>query len=104
MLNKYMSNDIDMPTPRALERHVQTVLGVIVVGLISWTGVSLNKMQQNVAGMTVKIEQLQTEVAYLRQFSADRYTSQQAGNDWNRNRVEMDEIRQRLRAVERKVQ
>lgn len=95
---------VELPTPRALERHVQTLLGVIVVGLISWTGVSLNSMQQNVAGMIVKIEQLQSEVAYLRQFSADRYTAQQAGNDWSRNRVEMDEIRQRLREVERKVQ
>jgi len=97
-------DSIEMPTPSTLERHVQTLLGIIVVGLISWTGVSLNSMQQNVAGMIVKIEQLQSEVSHLRQLSSDRYTSQQAGNDWGRNRVEMDEIRQRLREVERRVQ
>lgn len=85
------------------ERHAQTVISTLVAGLVFWVGVTMQDMQKSLAGMTVHIQNLQTEVATLRIKNGDRYTATQALTDWNRNKQELDDIRLRLRDVERKV-
>ena len=83
------------------ERHAQTLISTIIAALVLWVGITMQNMQTSIASMTVQIQQLQTEVATLRQKNGDRYTASQAVTDWNRNRNELDEVRQRLRDVER---
>jgi hypothetical protein len=60
-------------------------------------------MQQSMASMSTQIQNLQHEVTNLRQLNQDRYSMGQAVQDWGRNRQEMDQVRDRLRDLERKV-
>lgn len=86
--------------PSLLEQHAQTLIMVIVIGLLSWVGMTLNGLQTTVAQMTAKIESLQSEVQYLRAMNSDRYTAEQAARDWQQNRRELDDIKDRLRKLE----
>lgn len=83
-----------------LEQHMQTLISVVVAALIGWAGLTLQTMQQDVATLTTKIETLQSEVSRLRQLDQDRYSNTQAAQDWARNRLELDDIRKRLRDLE----
>lgn len=95
---------MNTPADRSgLERHVQTLISLGIAALIGWAGMTLQDMQTSIASMSVQIQQLQTEVTNLRQLNNDRYPQTQASQDWARNRQELDEIRARLRAVERVV-
>lgn len=84
------------------EQHAQTILSVIVAALIGWAGITLQDMQKDMAALTTQIATLQTEVTNLRQLNQDRYSLNQAAQDWNRNRQEIDDIRARLRTLEQK--
>jgi|GEM_PF-5875960 len=86
--------------PSLLEQHAQTLIMVIVIGLLGWVGMTLNTLQTNVAQMTAKIESLQSEVQYLRTLNDDRYSAKQAERDWAQNRREMEQIRDRIRILE----
>lgn len=83
-----------------LEQHAQTIIMVIVIGLLSWVGMTLNGLQTTVAQMTAKIELLQSEVQYLRAMNGDRYTAEQAARDWQQNRRELDDIKERINRLE----
>jgi predicted nucleic acid-binding Zn-ribbon protein len=85
------------------EQHAQTIIALIIAALIGWAGVSLQDMQQSMASMSTQIQNLQHEVTNLRQINQDRYSMGQAVQDWGRNRQEMDQVRDRLRDLERKV-
>ena len=85
------------------EQHAQTIIALIIAALIGWAGVSLQDMQQSMASMSTQIQNLQHEVTNLRQINQDRYSMGQAVQDWSRNRQEMDQVRDRLRDLERKV-
>jgi len=86
--------------PSILEQHAQTLIMVIVIGLLGWVGMTLNTLQTNVAQMTAKIESLQSEVQYLRTLNDDRYSAKQAERDWAQARREMELIKDRLRILE----
>lgn len=49
------------------ERHAQTALTVLVVGLLAWVGVTTQTTAIDVAKLTVKVEQLEQEIRDLRE-------------------------------------
>lgn len=53
----------DNPAQRiSMERHLQTVIVVIIVGLLGWVGVTVQETQVAVAQISVEIEYLKIEV------------------------------------------
>jgi hypothetical protein len=92
----------DRPETSRFEQHTQTIIALIIAALIGWAGLSLQDMQQSMASMSTQIQNLQHEVTNLRQLNQDRYSMGQAVQDWGRNRQEMDQVRDRLRDLERK--
>lgn len=80
---------------------MQTIMAFVVVGLLGWAGFTLQEVQKQMAGMSAQMAALQSEVTNLRQLNQDRYPNSQATLDWARNRQEIDEIRGRLRELEK---
>jgi len=44
------------------ERHLQSVIVIIIVSLLGWVGYTVQQTQVAVAGLSVEIEHLKTEV------------------------------------------
>lgn len=55
------SDDIKKNAP-TLERHLQTIVAVCIVGLLAWVGNTVQETQVAIAVLTVEIEQLKMEV------------------------------------------
>ena len=55
------SDDIKKSVP-TLERHLQTIVAVCIVGLLAWVGNTVQETQVAIAVLTVEIEQLKMEV------------------------------------------
>lgn len=51
------------PLPRpALERHLQTGIAAVLIGLVGWIGVSITGMSESVARLEVKQEVMQRDL------------------------------------------
>lgn len=88
------------PYRNLLDRHIQTIVAVIIAGLIGWAGIALQEMQKSIASMAVQISTLQAEVSTLRQAGQTQYTQTEASRDWERYYTDMQEIRARVRSLE----
>lgn len=85
-----------------MERHAQTLISLVIAGLIGWVGLSLQELQNNAAAVAVEIQNIKSEVSVIRTQSANQYSIAQAARDWDRNRRELDDLRTRIRDLERK--
>lgn len=52
-------------TRPALERHIQTGIAAVLVGLVGWIGVSITGMSESVARLEVKQEIMQRDIDKL---------------------------------------
>ena len=50
-----------------LERHFQTFMGIIVIGVMSWVGITVAKTNESLARAEVRIEALQGDLADMKQ-------------------------------------
>ncbi len=50
----------------AMEKHIQTVLGVLATGLIAWVGISTTDSRESIARLEVQTAVLQARVAEIR--------------------------------------
>jgi len=48
------------------ERHLQTGIAAVIVGLVMWVGISINDVSRSQAGMIVEIRVLQEDVDEIR--------------------------------------
>lgn len=85
---------------QSFEKHIQTVVAIVIAGLIGWAGLSLQDVHKSIASMTVQIATLQAEVTTLREISQGQYTQAEASKDWGRYYQDMKEVRARIRALE----
>lgn len=56
-----MDNEVQLQRNN-IERHLQTLIVVIVVGLLGWVGTTVQETQVAVAKLSVEIEFLKTEI------------------------------------------
>lgn len=49
----------------SMERHIQTVLAALIIGLVGWVGVSVTTISSNQAAMSVQVSRLESDVNRL---------------------------------------
>lgn len=98
-------NPEDRRTSSAFERHLQTGLVVLVVGVMSWVGVSVNEtsrsmatMQERVSWMSDSIKDLKTQLA---ETSNGRYTINDAERDKALYDRRLVQVERRIEVIER---
>lgn len=85
-----------------LERHVQTIIGAVVVGLLGWVGITLQDMTASVARLEEKVAGLERQLMHLQSQTADRYTRQDAVRDLTVMRKILDDHAERLKDLEKR--
>jgi archaellum component FlaC len=58
-----MSDEEMTKNARALERHAQTIIVVVIVGLLGWVATTVQQTQVAIAKLTVEIEYLKVEAS-----------------------------------------
>jgi hypothetical protein len=86
--------------PSVLERHAQTLIGVVVASLVLWIGVTIQQQSVSLAEMRVEITNLRSQLASYSTQTADRYTSARAAQDFAARDREYADLRDRVRSLE----
>ena len=95
--------DLDRRKYGSFERHFQTILVIIVAGLMGWVGTSTNQNNQEMVRTQEQIKFLSATVAELKDLIKDGYTAKEAKREhellWqavngNSGRIETLERRQ----------
>ena len=93
--------------PSTFERHAQTIIGAILIGLIIWVGSTVTKNNTSITKITVQVgflvEKVRTLEAQLKEASEDRYKAKEAEIAHARIHDTMSRMMDRLRAVEQAV-
>ena len=88
----------------ALERHAQTIIGTIVIGLIIWVGNTVTSNQGAIIRFTERVSYLTETVAKLEKSiekaGDDRYTAKDAIRDHQVIKDQIFSVHGRLRALE----
>ena len=83
-----------------LDKHLGNVIQALMVAAMIWVATTLQKTQIELAGLTVQVGIMVTDVAALQSRTTDRYTSAEAARDFARYGLRIDKLVDRLRAVE----
>jgi len=87
-----------------MERHAQTVIGAIIIGLILWVGNTVTQNQKQIAEMTVKIafmvDKINTLEARLSMAAEDRYKGKEALLAHGHLQVSLDRLSDRIKVLE----
>jgi hypothetical protein len=74
-----------------LEKHIQTGIGIVVIGLIAWVGLTLTTPGTTLATLTERVTNLQTQFQQLslelNSSAADRYTKSMADLHWQTQKL-----------------
>ena len=74
--------EIASETSRTLERHFQSIIGVIVIGVLGWVGYNVNDTAKQIAVLGTQLEALQEQVDDLKEGTRERYTKTDAARDF----------------------
>jgi len=88
---------------RGLERHFQTGIQLIIMGLLAWNFTTVQELSVTIARQDEKISGLTSTITLLASVSADRYREKDADRDFalrDRAILAMDE---RLQDVEKQI-
>jgi hypothetical protein len=93
-----------------MERHIQTLIGAVLIGLVFWMGTTLNNTSTGMAVLDERVATLTGEVTALRTQVAngidDRYRKTDASRDlarvWNHFAAvddQLDELERRIESA-----
>jgi len=68
--------------PRTLERHFQTGIQLVIMGLLAWNFTTVQSMSINLARNDEKIESLTAQIRLLTAVADDRYREKDAERDF----------------------
>ena len=87
-----------------MERHIQTVLAAMMIGLIAWVGISVTSSRETIAGLKVTTSQLEKTVSDMktevRQAVYNNYTDVDAQRDKTEIKREIHDVKNRLNNLE----
>lgn len=86
-----MSEDHEQPRSSIIERHAQTIIAAILLGLVLWAGNTLLTIKDDVTTLKVTVNTLQSQ---LQNAGDDRFR----GSDWRREKEIIDDKFRRLEA------
>ena len=88
----------------AFERHLQTVVTILVAGLLTWVGLTTNETSKSVAVTEVKMEMMQLSLTSLAEkldtATLDRYTATDARRDLGAVYRRLDQTENRMTVIE----
>lgn len=91
-----------------IERHAQTIMGAVLVGLVFWVGSTLNTAQTQMAVLEERVVTLTSEVTSLRNQVAsgidDRYRRADAQRDFGRVWNHLASVDEQLDELERRLE
>jgi hypothetical protein len=84
----------EAPAGRSMwERHVQTVVSIIIAGVVAWVGKTVQDQSVQIAEMRVEIRSLQT-------LATGQYTAARASADLAVRDAQIADLRDRIRVLE----
>jgi outer membrane murein-binding lipoprotein Lpp len=92
----------DAPQKTAFERHAQTIIGGLILAAVLWSATTIQSLSVSVATLTTQVSSLQREINALQGQTVDRYTKQDAARDWSVRDAQIQDHRERIRALEKK--
>lgn len=95
------SNENSPTRGSTLERHAQTLIGLVVAALLGWVGMTVQDLTTTVARMEEKIVSLERQIDILQANTRDRYTKQDASRDLGVVQKMLDDHAERIRRLER---
>lgn len=88
---------------RAMERHIQSVLVAVCVALLGWLAYNTSQQGEQIASLTATIRGLEGQISILNAQTTDRYPASRAAIDLTVRDREIDDLKSRLRELERTV-
>jgi hypothetical protein len=88
------------PQVNTLEKHVQSGLGMIMVLLLAWAGVSLNELQKQAAMTAVEVTRIKDDISEIKAQNRSVYTRAEAVYVWGEHREDFRRLTDRVRLVE----
>ncbi len=100
----YMDRRASTPTS-AMERHAQTIIGAILVGLIAWVGMSVTSSKEDIAKLQTNQENIKSALVDIKSdlkiAVRDRFTATQAREMRSGCQDRMNKLENRLDNLER---
>ena len=94
--------DADERRGNSWERHAQTIIGAILIGLVAWTGLSVTKTLEATARMDERILNLGGQINEIKNAMTVWYSKSEAENEFKRVYKDIDELKGRVKNIERK--
>lgn len=91
----------DQSTRSAVEKHIQTAIQVVLVGLCVWMAATVQSTALEVATLTERVSALQLQVSKFETTAQTAYPAALAARDKVETDAKLREISDRLRELER---
>lgn len=91
------------PSPRPIERHIQTILTALILAILVWVGSTLIDVSEQQAVQVVQIQALNERIAEMKESTRDRYTRSDASRDKEAMQERMKSFERRLDQVESRI-
>lgn len=85
-------NEDEIPRGSILERHAQTIIAAVLLGLVLWAGNTLLTIKDDVTTLKVQVATMQAD---MRNAGDDRFR----GADWRREREIIEQRFNRIEAL-----
>lgn len=96
-----MSEQGDGPVKSGLEKHIQTAIQVVLVGLCVWMANTVQNTALEVATLTERVSALQVQVSKFESSAQTAYPATLAARDKIETDAKLREISERLRELEK---
>lgn len=83
------------------ERHFQTVLTTVAIGLLAWVGVSQVTTNEITAAIKQQLIDMNRRIESVERGTSDRYTASRAASDFLRIETTLDRLDRRIRDIEK---
>lgn len=91
---------VEAPPRSAIERHAQTVIASIILGLAAWTTVTVADLTTKTAVLVTRVGNLETRLADFRHNLTDRYRKGDAQRDLKLRDRRLDSLEKRMDRIE----
>lgn len=85
------------------ERHLQTIIGFVVVAVMGWVGYNVNESAKKIVALDVKFESMQNQIDDIEDGTRNRYTKTDATRDFELRDNNISSLLLRIDRLEQRV-